>query len=813
MTTFGSRLASSPLSKEEMNFEERFEQLTGNAPYPWQSCLYNSLLDHAVPHRMSLPTGAGKTSVIPVWLCALWHQLELGQALTVPRRLYFAVDRRVVVDQSEIVAKQVRRNAERTPLWALLAERTLSENALIISVLRGQRVLEYDDIIADPSAFAVILCTPDMVFSRLLGGAYGCSSRVASREMGLVGQDAFIVLDEAHISEANVKVLDFVSKYNHSMKPFWWTTMSATLRQNADFTLSENDLAAMATKLRAHKSATVVEIEDKNLAASVLKIIERHNHAWSRLIVYVEKPADANRIYKTLRNDYQCLLLTGTMRGYERSKLDFTPFKHGVSDSGKHVLIATSAGEIGLDISCEFLITEVAAAERLAQRFGRCNRWSEYPKALIYVVNSAKPRKDDEEQSRRQSAITETLAYLKRLDDGGIDVSTGNLYRHPIPVEAFSPVSATLSLNRTSLIQIGNTTYPSLDMSDFIRGAEADYHVNLIVRKDAEIERLCFVAKTDPESEAFDQLVISNNELFKELPSQFVKKASSLRVGEFLFIAQPGNVKVISRGALTPQRLAGGTLFLPESSNPINPQGLFEPGGDGEGDVFSKVQGTVTRFIHVSDDQWTSLETGETVVSPNADKLRTTVVVPEGMKAKVAFNEAGLVYIKSRRKVVGGKMTCSEHSSRATEHAEKLTKPLCLPSEVSAAIVEAATAHDAGKEHPLWQLGFKGSTSGEPLAKNHIFHNPALLNGLRHELVSALRNSQLSQLAKWLVVSHHGRSRPMFEETAYDPDALEASASLNAGLPELLATLNAEFGVWGLAYLESVIRAIDINAE
>jgi CRISPR-associated endonuclease/helicase Cas3 len=796
-----------------MSFEARFQQLTGNTPYPWQCSLYNSLLDYGVPHRMSLPTGAGKTSVIPVWLCALWHQLELGRALTVPRRLYFAVDRRVVVDQSEIIAKQVRRNAENTRLWALLAERTLSENPLIVSVLRGQRVLEYDDIVSDPSAFAIILCTPDMVFSRLLGGAYGCSSRVASREMGLVGQDAFIILDEAHISEANIKVLDFVSKHNHSMKPFWWTTMSATLRQNADFALSENDLAAMTAKMDAHKSATVVEIEAKNLVASVLKIIERHNHAWSRLIVYVEKPADANRIYKALRSEYQCLLLTGTMRGYERSKLDFTPFKQGVSDSGKHVLIATSAGEVGLDISCEFLITEVAAAERLAQRFGRCNRWSECPKALIYVVNSAKPKKDDEEQSRRQSAVTETLAYLKRLDDDGIDVSTGNLYRHPIPVEAFSPVPATLSLNRASLIQIANTTYPSLDMSDFIRGAEADYHVNLIVRKDAEIERLRLVAKADPESEAFDQLVIANNELFKELPSQFVKKASSLGVGEFLFIAQSGDVKSIPRDALIPQRLTGGTLFLPESSNPINPQGLFEPGGDGEGDVFSKVQETVSRFVQVSDDQWTSLETGETVVAPNAEKLRMMVVVPEGMKAKVAFNEAGLVYIKARRKLVGGKMTCKEHSSRATEHAEKLTQPLCLPPEVSTAIGDAATAHDAGKEHLLWQLGFRGSTSGEPLAKNHVFHNPALLNGLRHELVSALRNGQLSPLAKWLVVSHHGRCRPMFEEKAYDPDALDASASLNSGLPGLLATLNAEFGMWGLAYLESVIRAIDINAE
>jgi hypothetical protein len=111
-------------------------------------------------------------------------------------------------------------------------------------------------------------------------------------------------------------VLDFVSKHNCAMKPFWWTTMSATLRQNADFTLSKDDLALMAAKLNAHKSAQAVEVDDKNLVASILKIIEEHSHRWNRLIVYVEKPADANRIYKALGNNFQCLLLTGTMRGY-----------------------------------------------------------------------------------------------------------------------------------------------------------------------------------------------------------------------------------------------------------------------------------------------------------------------------------------------------------------------------------------------------------------------------------------------------------------------------------------------------------------
>src|SRR5260370_2263429 len=88
-----------------MTFYERFQELTGNTPYPWQSALYHSLITGNVPHRMVPPPGAGKTSFIPVWLCALWHQLENNQPLPAPRPLYFPVDRSIVFNQPQITAQ------------------------------------------------------------------------------------------------------------------------------------------------------------------------------------------------------------------------------------------------------------------------------------------------------------------------------------------------------------------------------------------------------------------------------------------------------------------------------------------------------------------------------------------------------------------------------------------------------------------------------------------------------------------------------------------------------------------------------------
>jgi len=352
-----------------------------------------------------------------------------------------------------------------------------------------------------------------------------------------------------------------------------------------------------------------------------------------------------------------------------------------------------------------------------------------------------------------------------------------------------------------------------MEIADYIRGVGIEYHVNLVIRKDAEIKCLLSLAEADPTSEAFDQLPIANNELFKEIPRDFLKKIALTRSeSHFFFISQSGAVRVLD-ASIDVRLLAGGTVFLPESANLINPQGLCEVDGGGEGDILSKVQSAVTRFVQTDDDEWVSLETGETFVAQTADKLLRALPVEKGMKARIVFNFAGLIYIKTQKNVQGGKMPLREHLARATEYAEQLNAVIWFPPEMSTAVVDAAKRHDDGKAHPLWQLAFRGTTTGEPLAKNFRFVNPLLLNGMRHELVSTLQNPELPPLAMWLVVSHHGRCRPLFKPNAYDPDEIEASVNLNSQLPELLSSLNQQYGVWGLAYLEAVIRSVDINAE
>ncbi len=81
-----------------VQFERAFRALTGFEPFRWQQRLYERFLAGDIPDACNLPTGSGKTAVIPIWLIALVNGVENGVRL--PRRLVYVVHRRTVVDQA-----------------------------------------------------------------------------------------------------------------------------------------------------------------------------------------------------------------------------------------------------------------------------------------------------------------------------------------------------------------------------------------------------------------------------------------------------------------------------------------------------------------------------------------------------------------------------------------------------------------------------------------------------------------------------------------------------------------------------------------
>src|SRR5262245_52003703 len=123
----------------DIPFNETFQTLTGNPPFPWQRALYERFVLGDFPSSCNLPTGLGKTLVLAVWLIAREQRPDL-----VPRRLVYVVNRRTVVDQTTSEAEKIRRN---TAAAGVIAPR--------ISTLRGQ-FADNRAWSADPSRPAVV---------------------------------------------------------------------------------------------------------------------------------------------------------------------------------------------------------------------------------------------------------------------------------------------------------------------------------------------------------------------------------------------------------------------------------------------------------------------------------------------------------------------------------------------------------------------------------------------------------------------------------------------------------------------------------
>jgi CRISPR-associated endonuclease/helicase Cas3 len=166
------------------------------------------------------------------------------------------------------------------------------------------------------------------------------------------------------------------------------------------------------------------------------------------------------------------------------------------------------------------------------------------------------------------------------------------------------------------------------------------------------------------------------------------------------------------------------------------------------------------------------------------------------------------------------------HLDWTREFACRLAKKL-LPEEESLAraVVLAARWHDLGKDRRVWQRSI-GNNGAEVLAKSGPGMKPLeRLTRYRHEFGSLLDvtiepefqqlDEDMRALVLHLIAAHHGRARPHFPiEEAFDPErSLPDVQGAAAQVPQRFGRLQRRYGRWGLAWLESLVRAADAMAS
>jgi CRISPR-associated endonuclease/helicase Cas3 len=155
-----------------------------------------------------------------------------------------------------------------------------------------------------------------------------------------------------------------------------------------------------------------------------------------------------------------------------------------------------------------------------------------------------------------------------------------------------------------------------------------------------------------------------------------------------------------------------------------------------------------------------------------------------------------------------------------------MVEKLGLRTAESTAVILAARWHDLGKRRGTWQRSIGNHDYPElVLAKSGSGMRPLELSHYRHEfgsLIDAARcpefealGADVQDLVLHFIGSHHGRGRPHFPvHEAFDPEQPQAAIDATArAVPLRFARLQKKYGRWGLAYLESLVRAADVLAS
>lgn len=864
-----------------MDFAREFKKLTTFDPLRWQTRLFTEHFSlGALPASVDIPTGLGKTSVMAIWYLALVAGARL------PRRLVYVVDRRAVVDQATTVAEEIKKRS--------------SDGRLRVSTLRGQ-LADHGGWLEDPSAPSIIVGTVDMIGSRLLFSGYGVSRKMRPYHAAFLGSDTLVVLDESHLVPPFERLLDAIDAGTNFfgprdefcrkiVPPFKLLSLSATgrARDGTIFRLEEKkgdlDDEVVKERLQASKRVTVNPADEGELAeilAGQAWALSGQGRSPVRILVYCDRRSVSEKTKRAIE-DYaegdkrsgvssvpvDIELFVGARRVAERVKaadrLKSLGFLAGsdVKRDKPAFLIATSAGEVGVDLDADHMVCDLVPWERMVQRLGRVNRLGKGSAQIVLVHEGEKqPRKPDEPTQEEIRARIAQRA-LKVLDclpkESGIDVSPGAIRKLKSCAETDTKLREEIHAATTPL-----PLYPALtralvdawsmtslekhtgrpEVAPWLRGwVDEEPQTVLVWRKYVPV-RVGGAGVSEKEVEEFFEAAPPHLSEKLETESWRVadwitkravawKKQEPEAQGFVVFVLEADGVlrrrydlddlisiqKNKDRERRLTSELVGTTVVLDMRLGGLSDDGLLNESADASGVRTADGGGgwpvDVGFWIRPS-------TTGESAESAQR-------VAYEFATRRSAEGEAlerlliGTDKTEESRAESSFAQFLDEHQSWAERHARRIAQEVGLTGDYAETLAIAARLHDEGKKARRWQLAFNAPMDGVYAKTRGPFFS-ARLGGYRHEFGSlphAERDeafkrlpTELQDLVMHLIAAHHGRARPVieFEGCEDAPPSLLENRARDVALR--FARLQKRWGPWGLAWWEALLRAADQQAS
>lgn len=454
------------------HFNAFFTALWHQPPFAWQQALARRVLEDSAapwPEAIALPTAAGKTACLDIAVFALACaalNTPKDQPLAVPRRVFFVVDRRVIVDEAFVRARKLAKQLHAAQSGVLrtvadaLRELGGDERPLACFQLRGG-MYRSDAWAQSPAQPAIIASTVDQLGSRLLFRAYGRSFKAWPIQAGLAGNDALVLLDEAHCALPFLQTLRAVGQYRGWAEaplaaPFQAVVMSATpppglddvFRDESDerrtpgHPLGNRQLAAKPAVLAPPvkvKAATACEDLAAALAKAAVDLMAKAGRPLA-CVVFVNRVATARAVAGLLAKDGQdAVLLTGRMRPFDKDHIVAERLKPLASaeSAGRQLakplfVVATQTLEVGADLDFDLLVTECASLDAVRQRFGRLNRMGRAIDSHAAVLVRADQADQSEDDPVYGAALANTWQWLKALAGaaGWVDFGIAALEPH-----------------------------------------------------------------------------------------------------------------------------------------------------------------------------------------------------------------------------------------------------------------------------------------------------------------------------------------------------------------------------------------------
>lgn len=355
--------------------------------YPYQEQV-KTLIQAGQSVVLQAPTGAGKTRAALAPFVEGFFDLPDA---TFPRKCVYVVPMRVLANQFEHEYSE----------YAAAYQRKFRRE-LRVTIQTGER--------PEDRRFEgdLIFCTIDQFLSSFLTIPYGLPRRLGNLNAGALA-GAYIVCDEFHLLDPDstlpsalyaLKQLRHLAPVLVMTATFSRDMLDALARQLGAETLVLSPEEAHAIEQRDGVTALRQRkwfVTESALTAET--VLARHQRRSLALCNTVQR---AQMLYQALQRhiqenglDIDVVLLHSRFLKEDRQRIEAElrdRFGKKADRSGSWIAVATQAIEVGVDITCEALHTELAPASALIQRAGRCARFpGEQGQVVVYPVESYAP--------------------------------------------------------------------------------------------------------------------------------------------------------------------------------------------------------------------------------------------------------------------------------------------------------------------------------------------------------------------------------------------------------------------------------------